>query len=60
VTDPVSRYEQLLPDEQQDVVRAECGKLYEQVLPLADGTVEAGDRSPRSDASERRASAKKS
>jgi len=39
VTDPVSRYEQLLPDEQQDVVRRECGRLYEQVLPLADGEV---------------------
>jgi hypothetical protein len=44
VTDPVSRYKELLSDEQHEVIGGECGKLYEQVLAWADGDAARADR----------------
>jgi hypothetical protein len=37
VAEPVERYKEVLSEEQQELIRAECGELYREVLAVADG-----------------------
>ena len=36
VTEPVERYKELLTDEQQELIRVECGELYSEALALTE------------------------